>query len=200
VDFPAPTCAVCHNAALADPDGGVAVPRTHDFGARLWVRLFGAPYAHPQPKNGNTTLIRNADAQPLPVTFGGQPASAFLIDAEEQTRRRAAMAGICRTCHSSSWAEGHFQRLDAQVTETDRMVRAATQLLERGWERGLANRANPFDEPLEQKWLRQWLFYAGSVRYSAAMGGADYASFKNGWWDLTRNLKEMEEALRAGAR
>jgi hypothetical protein len=27
------------------------------------------------------------------------------------------------------------------------------------------------------------------------MAGPDYASFKNGWWDLTRNLEEMRDYL-----
>ncbi len=44
--------------------------------------------------------------------------------------------------------------------------------------------------------MRQWLFYGNSVRYAAAMGGPDYASFKNGWWALNTNLQEMHEALR----
>ena len=37
-----------------------------------------------------------------------------------------------------------------------------------------------FDEANEQKWIREWLFYANSVRYAAAMSGPDYATFKNG--------------------
>jgi len=65
------------------------------------------------------------------------------------------------------------------------------------WQNGWADRSNPFDEPIEQKWIRQWLFYANSVRYASAMTGApDYAAFKNGWWSLTENLREMEEWLR----
>ena len=48
-----------------------------------------------------------------------------------------------------------------------------------------------FDEANEQKWIREWLFYANSVRYAAAISGPDYATFKNGWWELTKNLQEM---------
>ena len=66
-DFRAPTCAACHSSLLVA--GDVVAPRTHDFGARLWVRLFGLPYTHPQPKSGDTTLIRNKDGLPLPTTF-----------------------------------------------------------------------------------------------------------------------------------
>ncbi len=68
-DFQAPTCASCHNSLLVSDDGTVIAQRTHDFGSRLWVRLFGLIYSHPQPKSGNTTLIKNQDGLPLPTTF-----------------------------------------------------------------------------------------------------------------------------------
>ena len=51
-NFKAPTCATCHNSLLVSPKGKVIVERTHDFGSRLWVRLFGLIYSHPQPKSG----------------------------------------------------------------------------------------------------------------------------------------------------
>ncbi len=44
-------------------------------------------------------------------------------------------------------------------------------------------------------WITQWLFYANSVRYGAAMAGPDYATFQYGWWDLTHNLKNMRYHL-----
>jgi hypothetical protein len=44
-------------------------------------------------------------------------------------------------------------------------------------------------------WVKQWLFYANSVRYGSAMGGPDYATFGHGWWDLTHNLEEMRHLI-----
>ena len=62
------------------------------------------------------------------------------------------------------------------------------------WKNKLADRSNPFDESIEQMWIRQWLFYSNSVRYSSAMTGApDYTSFKNGWWNLNENLQHMKD-------
>ena len=76
------------------------------------------------------------------------------------------------------------------------MVLSATQLLQKAWDKNLADNQNPFDEPIEMKWVQQWLFYANSIRYSAAMTGApDYATFKNGWWYLTKTLQEMNESV-----
>jgi hypothetical protein len=43
-------------------------------------------------------------------------------------------------------------------------------------------------------WIRQWLFYANSIKYASAMTGApDYATFKHGWWNLTENLQHMKD-------
>ncbi|UCG37850.1 MAG: hydroxylamine oxidase, partial [bacterium] len=95
------------------------------------------------------------------------------------------------------WYSKHFEKLDRTIEEVDRMVLTSTELLLSAWDAGLEDRANPFDEALEKRWALQWLFYANSIKYSSAMTGAsDYATFKNGWWDLSRNLEEMEELIR----
>jgi hypothetical protein len=194
-DFRAPTCAVCHNALLADPEGEVIVEGTHDFGARLWVRIFGLIYSHPQPKHGDTSVIRNADGLPLPTTFTGEIAAEFLIDAAEQERRRNLMRSVCQACHATDYADEHFAKLHHTIGETDRMTLAATKLLQKAWALGIADPQNPFDEPFEIKWAEQWLFWSNSIRYGSAMGGPDYAAFKNGWWKLTKNLRELEKAV-----
>lgn len=195
-DFTAPTCATCHSALVVHPEGDVIAPRTHDFGARLWVRLFGLPYAHPQPLHGDTSTLRNADGQPLPATFAGVPASEGLLGPEEQASRRAAMERLCRACHASQWAESFFDKMQGTIEATNAHTLAATRVLQEAWEKGLADPANPFDEPLERMWVEQWLFYASSIRYASAMSGPDYATFKNGWWQMSRGLREMRETLK----
>ncbi len=195
-DFTAPTCAVCHVSLLADDQGQVIAERSHDFGARLWVRIFGLPYAHPQPGSGATYELRNPDGQPLPVTFEGEPAEQGLIGPRERERRRELMARVCNACHNRQWIGAHFAKLDRTIRNTNAMVRTATRLVQEAWRRGLADPANPFDEPLEHLWLRSWLFYTNSIRYASAMTGApDYATFKNGWWDLNETLERLGAAL-----
>lgn len=195
-DFHAPTCATCHNSLVTDASGAVIAPRTHDFGSRLWVRVFGLVYSHAQPKSGDTTVIKNKDGLPLPVAFTGEPASDFLIDRKEQTVRQSQMQKVCQGCHSTSWTNLHFSKMDATTAEADKMVVASTLLLSQAWKAGIADQTNPFDQEIEQMWVKQWLFYANSVRYASAMPGApDYAAFKNGWWDLTTNLQEMKEFI-----
>lgn len=196
-DFKAPTCATCHNSLIVSPDGVVIAERTHDFGSRLWVRLFGLIYSHAQPKSGDTTIIRNKDGLPLPTTFTGEPASDFLIDKAEQGKRLEAMKNVCNACHSRDWIDGHFNRLGETIKETDEMTLTATKLILEAWENGLEDKTNPFDETIEQLWIRQWLFYSNSIRYASAMTGAhDYAAFKNGWWNLTENLQQMKDWIR----
>lgn len=194
-DFRAPTCATCHNSLVATPEGEVVVQRSHNFGSRLWVRIFGLVYSHAQPKDGNTSIIKNRDGLPLATTFTGEPASEYLIDNGEQERRQTEMKKVCQTCHSTSWANGHFAKFKKSNAETDSMVLAATRLLFQAWEKKLADKSNPFDEAFEQKWIEEWLFYANSVRYGSAMAGPDYATFENGWWNLTHNLEEMRDFL-----
>lgn len=192
-DFTAPTCATCHNSLLVNTDGDVVVERSHDFGDRLWVRLFGLIYSHPQPRSGKTFNIQNKDGQPLPTTFSGEIAAEYLLTEEDQMRRKSTMEKVCTSCHGPTWVNGAFEKLHATLREADDMVMAATKLMQKAWEEGLDDPSNPFDEGLEQKWVLQWLFYANSVRYASAMFGPDYAAFKNGWWYLTKNLQEMKD-------
>jgi len=195
-DFTAPSCSVCHVSEIATPDGSVVVERSHDFGSRLWVRLFGLIYTHPQPKSGDTSVIRNKDGLPLPTTFMGEAAKEYLIDNAEQQRRAQKMKSVCQLCHSSTWVEGHFAKMDNTIRETDRMTLEATKLLIKAWELGVADNSNPFDEHIEQLWIKQWLFYGNSIRYASAMTGApDYTAFKYGWWGLTTNLNEMRDLI-----
>lgn len=191
-DFKAPTCAVCHNSLLINSEGDVIVERSHDFGARLWVRIFGLIYSHPQPQSGQTYTIANKDGLSLPTTFDGEMASDYLLDEAAQATNFQKMKRVCTSCHSTDWTEGHFSKFHVTVKEADNMALAGTQLLLRAWDKGLADKSNPFDEVIEHKWLEQWMFYANSVRYASAMSGPDYAAFKNGWWNLTKNLLEMK--------
>lgn len=195
-DFHAPTCAACHASLVVDAEGAEIAARTHGFGDRLWVRLFGLVYSHPQPVQPDTTQIRNRAGQPLPVTLDGEPAGAFLIDSAEQERRRRNMQALCQGCHGAQWVTLHFDKLAVTLRETDDRVRQATALVERAWAEGKASRENFFDEPLEILWAEQWLFFANGVRFTSAMAGSpDFAGFHGGYWALSRKLLELREAV-----
>lgn len=196
-DFTAPTCATCHSSLIASPDGEVIAERTHDFGSRLFVRIFGLIYSHPQPKSGDTSIILNSDGLNMPVTFTGKLADSYLISKDESNARLAGMKAVCKGCHSTDWVDKHFIKFFNTVKETDQMTLAATNLMQYAWDKKLADSANPFDEAIEQRWIKQWLFYANTVRYASAMTGAyDYTGFNYGWWDLTNNLQEMKDMVK----
>lgn len=194
-DFTAPTCGACHVSLLAGAEGEVLIERTHRMNDRLPWRLFGLIYAHPHPQSPDTTRIRNRAGLPLPTELTGEPVEEFLIQPKELNARLKTMKEVCVNCHSSSWVEGHFQRLENTLSTTNRSTLAATKLLLQAWDRGLASKDNPFDEHLEKLWIQQWLFFANSTRFASAMGGADYGVFAHGRWDLSKNLAEMWERL-----
>ncbi len=201
-DFSAPTCAACHASLLVSREGTVVAERSHRMNDRNPWRLFGLPYAHPHPVSPDTSFIRNGAGLPLPTELTGEPVALVLIDAAEQATRRNAMQKICRACHSTSWVTGQFARFEETVKGTNAMTLAATQTLMSAWDKGLAKgpaqNDSPFNEPIEKMWVEQWLFYANSTRFASAMAGADYGTFANGRWYLSKNLREMIGLLDSG--
>jgi len=198
-DFSAPTCATCHVSLLVTSDGEVVVERTHRMNDRLAWRIMGLIYAHPQTKSPDTSIIINSAGLPLPTELTGEPVDEFLIDGAEQKKRQDTMKAICRTCHSKPWVDGQYELLESAITMTNQMTLAATQVLLSAWEKGaakgLAQNDSIFNEAIEKEWVEQWLFYANTTRYAAAMIGADYGVFANGRWQLSKNLQEMMDRL-----
>jgi hypothetical protein len=130
----------------------------------------------------------------------GTPASDFLIGAEEQQRRRQNMEAICLTCHGEAWVRGHFERYEKSHETTNTATITATEILQEIWERGYAEGpaagGSPFDEAIEHRWADIWLFYANSIRFTAAMaGGGDYAVFADGHYTHAKRIKELQEWL-----
>lgn len=198
-DFTAPTCAACHMSLVVGPEGQVISERSHGAADRLPWRIFGLIYAHAHPKSPETSIIRNAEGLPLPTSLTGKPATDFLIDAAEQGKRKARMEKTCLSCHSQSWVDGHFARFENTLQVTDAMTLTATKLVMTAWEKGLAKgpalKDSVFNEAIEKKWVEQWLFYANSTRFSAAMSGADYGVFANGRWSMSKNVRDMQDWL-----
>jgi hypothetical protein len=199
-DFTAPTCAACHSSEIVDESGNVIAKRTHRFNDRLPWRIFGLPYAHPHPIDADTSNIKNKAGLGLPTELSGEMVSEFLISDEEMAKRQQNMENVCSACHTQGWIDGHFARLDRSIETTNFMTLQATKVLSKAWEedlaQGLPQGANPFDEPIEIKWIEQWLFFGNSVRFATAMGGADYGVFADGRWYQSKNLREMADYLK----
>jgi hydroxylamine dehydrogenase len=198
-DFTAPTCATCHVSFVTTKDGEVVAKRTHQMNDRLSWRIFGLIYAHAHPKSPLTTIIKNKAGLPLPTELTGESVVEYLIDTEEQDKRRKTMEKVCLPCHSHGWVQGQFSRLENTIKVTNKMTLTATEILLSAWEKGAAKgisqNDNIFNEAIEKKWVEQWLFFANSTRYSSAMAGADYGAFANGRWYMSKNIQEMIDWL-----
>jgi len=194
-DFTSPTCATCHNSLITNTDGEVIVKRTHNFGKRLWTRIFGLVYSHPQPKSGKTYEIKNSDGLNLPTTFTGKFANEYLLSDKEQLQRKNIMGSVCKACHNTNYTFNRLNKIDSVNKIADKMVATATNLLVKAWNAKIEDNSNPFDEQIEILWQRQWLFYANSVRYGTAMMGPDYSAFKNGWWEMSQTIQRMKDLI-----
>jgi len=199
-DFTAPTCAACHVSLVVNTEGEVVAQRSHQMNDRLPWRLFGLIYAHPHPREADTTLIRNRHGQPLPTDLDGGFASRYLIGKEEMGQRRQAMQTVCRSCHGASWVNGQWGRLENTIRETNAKTLEATRTIQEAWAAGLASgpnqNASPFDEGIERRWADTWLIYANTIRFSSAMGcGGDYGVFSDGRYQLNKAIMDLDDWL-----
>ncbi len=195
-DFKVPTCAVCHISLIVDSNDNVIVERTHQMNDRIAWRIFGLIYAYPHPKDSETFKFKNKAGLSLPTELTGEFVKEVLIDKKEMKRRENKMKNICLGCHSNSWVEGFFNRFHNTIKTTNVQSLKATKIVLKAWKEGVADNSNPFDEAIEKMWIEQWLFYANSVRFASAMGGADYGVFENGRWYLKKNIQNMENWLK----
>lgn len=195
-DFQAPTCATCHVSSITTPEGEELASRSHAMSDRLPWRLFGLIYSHPHPRSPDTKVFRNKSGLALPTELNGEPVEEAVIGREELEKRLSAMKRVCSGCHSGPWIDGHFEKLKKTISDTNRSTWEATQLILSAWEKGYAQRDNPFDELIEKMWVEQWLFFSNSTRFASAMGGADYGVFAHGRWDLAKNLRKIWEWLK----
>lgn len=199
-DFGAPTCAACHISLLADTEGKVVVQRTHEMKDRLPWRIFGLIYAHPHPREPDTTTIRNKDDLPLPSDLEGGFAGKFLLSPQERNGASQLMRASCYKCHHKAWVEGHWERFLSTIETTNQITLTGTQTMVEIWKRGFASgidkRANPFDEYSEKLWSDIWLFYANTVRFASAMGGGgDFGVFADGRYQLMKSVRALNDWL-----
>jgi hydroxylamine dehydrogenase len=203
-DFTAPTCAVCHVSLLINTDGKVLAERTHQMSNRIPWRIFGLIYAHPSPKEPDTTIIRNKNGQPLPTAFDGEFASPYLVTGKEMNIRKENMQAVCLSCHATTWVNGQWARFENTIRESNSKTLRATKIMDEIWRLNLAgfkwsnteSSGNPFDEAIERKWSNSWLIYSNNVRFASAMGcGGDYGVFANGRYYLSETIMEMSDWL-----
>ena len=199
-DFTAPTCAACHVSLVVNTEGEVVARRSHQMNDRLPWRLLGLVYAHPHPVEPDTTIIRNKNGQALPTDLDGGIAVKHLIGPDEMNQRRRTLQAVCLSCHGTAWVDGQWARFENTIRETNAKTLSATRIMKEVWAAGLASgfeqKANPFDEGIERRWVDTWLIYANSIRLSSAMGcGGDYGVFSDGRYQLNKVVTDLHDWL-----
>ena len=147
----------------------------------------------------DTTKIRNKLGLALPTELTGEYVLEAVIGPAEQERREANMQQVCFACHSESWVQAKFKRIARVIEATNKRTLTATRLLldacKKELAKGSGQKDSLFNEAIERMWLECWLFYANSIRFSAAMSGADYGVFAKGRYHLSTLIRKMKDYL-----
>ncbi len=115
---------------------------------------------------------------------------------------REKMKKVCRACHSPSWTNGHFDRLDKAVVNYNEVYyKPMKKLIDELYEKKLLNKDKALDEKLEIDFYELWHHEGRRARFGAAMMAPDYAWW-HGFYELKKRCMEIEaqaeELLKSG--
>jgi hypothetical protein len=153
------------------------VPTTHDVTERLaWETQ--APLT-----------VRPQDFKPWPAK----------TDWKEERKK---MESICLACHSQTWTDGHFEKLDKTIENyNENYYKPAKKMIDDLYEKKLLDKTYNLDEKLEIEMYELWHHEGRRARFGAAMMAPDYAWW-HGFYELKKrymNLEtEVEKLLKSG--
>ena len=99
---------------------------------------------------------------------------------------RDKMKDICKGCHSKTWIDNHYKKLDKAVKDYNELYyKPAKAKFDELYEKSLLDREKYFDEPLEWEFYEMWHHEGRRARMGTAMMGPDYA-----WWHGFYELKK----------
>lgn len=102
--------------------------------------------------------------------------------------RRNNMKVICNTCHSSTFADGHYYQLDALVgLYNEKFAKPATEIMKIVKERKLLESPAAFGNKIEWTYWELWHHEGRRLRHGAAMMGPDY-TWWHGVYDVAQNF------------
>ena len=167
-DIGAPTCATCHMSQFGP------VEATHNVGDRLyWEQQ--SKVSVPQWKG------------PDEVDF----VLERVPDPEQAAAGRKEMMSVCTQCHSTSWAQGHFDEFDMVISDYNKVWAYADNLLKEAYEKGLVSKDNPLDENAEIYHYYIWHHSGRRWRMGASMMGPDYTHWNGAVDTIMKNLGFM---------
>jgi vacuolar-type H+-ATPase catalytic subunit A/Vma1 len=105
------------------------------------------------------------------------------------------MEQICLACHSQTWTNGHFERLDAVVANyNDNYYKPMKKLVDELYEKKLLSKEKNLDERLEIDMYELWHHEGRRARFGAAMMAQDYAWW-HGFYELKKRCMIIEEQV-----
>jgi hypothetical protein len=109
------------------------------------------------------------------------------------TKEREKMEKVCLSCHSAVWTKGHFDRMDAAVTNYNEVYyKPMKKLADELYEKKLLSKEKNLDEKLEIEMYELWHNEGRRARFGAAMMAPDYAWW-HGFYELKKRSMEIEE-------
>ena len=129
-----------------------------------------------------------------PLTVRPQDFAAFPAKTNWRVEREK-MKEVCRQCHSDTWVNDHYAKLDKVVGEYDEVYfKPAKKMLDDLYAKRLLDDSRFFDERLEFEFYELWHHEGRRARMGAAMMAPDY-SWWHGFYECKkRYVNFMEEA------
>lgn len=126
-----------------------------------------------------------------PLTVRPEDFKAFPAKTKWRAERQK-MQAVCLQCHSKTWTESHFTRLDQVVANyNDNYFRPGKKLLDDLYEKKLLTKTPMFDDEFEIEFYELWHHEGRRARMGAAMMAPDY-TWWHGFYELKKRLTKMQ--------
>ena len=124
-----------------------------------------------------------------PADFKAWPAN------NDWKEEREKMETVCLACHSQTWTDGHFARLDAAVENYNEVYfKPMKAKIDDLYEKKLLSKEKNLDEKLEYDMYELWHHEGRRARFGAAMMAPDYAWW-HGFYELKKRCIEIDEQI-----
>ena len=174
----AATCFTCHMSGIN------GLKATHNVSVRLKWNLW-APVS--KQRNGKTetagwTWWKEKKA------IRGNPVAGNADGAEAA---RSEMKQVCVTCHSETFANNFFERVDAAVETYNKYAAEAQKMLKELKAKGLI-KSDVWSDPFFKLYYYFWHHEGRRFRHGAAMGSPDYSHW-HGVFQVQQDIREMRD-------